>query len=71
MDLSGLSKVKFKVPESKRLTAVVKNLTDGEEKFVVARVSYEDKGLWYYGRYDYERAWEVAEEIGGIVLEEL
>lgn len=49
----------------------IHNVTDGEEKYVVARYSEETNDLWYWGRYsDRERAIEVAEEVGGLVLED-
>lgn len=55
---------------TKKMQTEVVNVTDGEERFVVAR-RCEDGRLWYWGRYfDPERAQEVAEEIGGIVLED-
>jgi len=57
--------------KSKTMRVMVHNVTDGEEKFVVARYSEEDNSLWYWGRYpDKEKAFKVAEEIGGLVLEE-
>lgn len=69
MNLSGLSKILFKESKDVFMKVKVNNVTEGEEKFVVARVS--DGELWYYGRYEEERAREVAEEIGGIVVEEI
>jgi len=69
MNLSGLSKIQFKESKDVFMKVKVNNVTEGEEKFVVARVS--DGELWYYGRYEEERAKEVAEEIGGIVVEEI
>ena len=69
MNLSGLSKIQFKESKDVFMKVKVNNVTEGEEKFIVARVS-EGK-LWYYGRYEEERAREVAEEIGGIVVEEI
>lgn len=69
MNLSGLSKIQFKESKDVYMKVKVKNVTEGEEKFVVARVSEGE--LWYYGRYEEERAREVAGEIGGIVLEEI
>ena len=52
----------------KDMTVQVKNITEGKEKYVVARLVSGE--LWYYGRYDTEqRAKEVAEEFeNGIVL---
>ena len=51
------------------MKATVKNVTEGEEPFVVARVS--EGMLWYYGRYsNIERAYEVAEEVGGVILKD-
>ena len=56
---------------NRRMKIVVNNVTDGEEKYVVARYCVEDNQLWYYGRYeDPDRAHDVAEEIGGLVLED-
>ena len=69
MNLSGLSKIQFKESKDVYMKVKVNNVTEGEEKFVVARVS--DGELWYYGRYEEEKAREVAEEIGGIVVEEI
>lgn len=69
MNLSGLSKIQFKESKDVFMKVKVNNVTEGEEKFIVARVS--DGELWYYGRYEEERAREVAEEIGGIVVEEI
>ena len=69
MNLNGLSKIQFKESKNVYMKVKVNNVTEGEEKFVVARVS--DGELWYYGRYEEERAREVAEEIGGIVVEEI
>jgi ribonucleotide reductase alpha subunit len=69
MNLSGLSKIQFKESKDVFMKVKVNNVTEGEEKFVVARVSEGE--LWYYGRYEEERAKEVAEEIGGIVVEEI
>lgn len=69
MNLSGLSKIQFKKSKDVFMKVKVNNVTEGEEKFIVARVS--DGELWYYGRYEEERAKEVAEEIGGIVVEEI
>ena len=69
MNLSGLSKIQFKESKDVFMKVKVNNVTEGEEKFVVARVSEGE--LWYYGRYEEEKAREVAEEIGGIVVEEI
>ncbi len=69
MNLIGLSKIQFKESKDVFMKVKVNNVTEGEEKFVVARVSEGE--LWYYGRYEEERAKEVAEEIGGIVVEEI
>jgi len=69
MNLNGLSKIQFKESKDVFMKVKVNNVTEGEEKFIVARVS--DGELWYYGRYEEERAKEVAEEIGGIVVEEI
>lgn len=70
MDLSGLSKIKFKETKDMTMKVKVKNVTAGEEPYVVGR--FVDDEFWYWGRFDTEqRAKEVAEEIGGIVLEEL
>lgn len=69
MNLSGLSKIQFKESKDVFMKVKVNNVTEGEEKFVVARVSEGE--LWYYGRYEEERAKEVAEEIGGIVVEDI
>jgi len=69
LDLSGLKDIKFKEPKDVKMTALVKNVTEGSERFVVAKVDNTD--LWYWGRWDdYDRAKEVAEEVGGIVLED-
>ena len=49
------------------MKATVKNVTEGKEPFVVARVS--EGLLWYYGRYPtIERAYEVVMEVGGVIL---
>ena len=69
MNLSGLSKIQFKESKDVFMKVKVNNVTEGEEKFVVARVSEGE--LWYYGRYEEEKAREVAEKIGGIVVEEI
>lgn len=69
MNLSGLSKIQFKESKDVYMKVKVNNVTEGEEKFVVARVSEGE--LWYYGRYEEEKAREVAEEISGIVVEEI
>lgn len=69
MNLSGLSKIPFKESKDVYMKVKVNNVTEGEEKFVVARVS--DGKLWYYGRYPEQRAVEVAKEIEGIVLEDI
>ena len=69
MNLSGLSKIQFKESKDVYMKVKVNNVTEGEEKFVVARVSEGE--LWYYGRHEEEKAREVAEEIGGIVVEEI
>ena len=69
MNLSGLSKIQFKESKDVFMKVKVNNVTEGEEKFIVARVSEGE--LWYYGRYEEEKAREVAEEIGGIVVEEI
>ena len=37
-----------------------------EGKIIVAR--YVDGEMWFYGTYDKDRAYEVADEIGGIVM---
>ena len=56
---------------NRKMKVTVHNVTDGEEKFVVARYSEEDNSLWYWGRYpDKEKAIKAAEEIGGLVLED-
>lgn len=56
---------------NRKMKVVVNNVTDGEAKYVVARYCIEDSQLWYWGRYaDPDKAHEVAEEIGGIVLED-
>lgn len=53
--------------DEKKMIAVVKNVTPGTRKFVVARVS-EGK-LWYWGRWDdYDDALSVAKDIDGVVL---
>jgi len=55
----------------KKMRITIHNVEDGEGKFVVARYSKETNSLWYWGRYlDEEKAIKVAEEIGGLVLEE-
>lgn len=70
MNLSGLSKIQFKESKDVYMKVKVNNVTEGEEKFVVARVSGGE--LWYWGRFDTEqKAKEVAGEICGIVLEEI
>lgn len=68
MNLSGLSKIQFKGSKDVYMKVKVNNVTEGEEKFVVARIS--DGELWYWGRYNEEKAKEVAKEIEGVVLEE-
>ena len=51
----------------KEMTVKVKNVTEGKEKFVVARLDHNE--LWYWGRWDKEEdANRVAEEIDGLVL---
>ena len=67
MNLSGLSKIPFKESKDVYMKVKVNNVTEGEEKFVVARVLEGE--LWYYGRYPEQRAVEVAKEIEGVVLE--
>ena len=54
--------------KSKEMNVKVENVSDGKDKFVVARL-VEGK-LWYYGRYETEnRAKEVSEEFeNGLVL---
>lgn len=69
MNLSGLSKIQFKESKDVYMKVKVNNVTEGEEKFVVARVS--DGEFWYWGRYNEEKAKEVAKEIEGVVLEEI
>lgn len=69
MNLNGLSKIQFKESKDVYMKVKVNNVTEGEEKFVVARVS--DGELWYWGRYNEEKAKEVAKEIEGVVLEEI
>lgn len=69
MNLEGLRNCEFKKPKDVKMTALVRNVTEGSERFVVAKV--DDTDLWYWGRWDdYGRAKEVAEEVGGIVLED-
>ena len=52
----------------KDMTVQVKNITEGKEKYVVARLVSGE--LWYYGRYETEnRAKEVSEDFdNGLVL---
>lgn len=53
----------------KEMKVKVKNVTAGEAKYVVARLSGNQ--LWYYGRYKfYSDACEVADEVDGIVVED-
>ncbi len=53
--------------KSKDMLVQVKNITEGKEKYVVARLVSGE--LWYYGRYPKEKADEVASEFeNGIVL---
>lgn len=53
--------------KSKDMLVQVKNITEGKEKYVVARLVSGE--LWYYGRYPKEKADEVANEFeNGIVL---
>lgn len=53
--------------DEKKMIAVVKNVTPGNRKFVVARVSEGE--LWYWGRWDdYDDALSVAKDIDGVVL---
>lgn len=56
---------------NRKLKVKVNNLSDGEEKFVVARYSEDDGELWYWGRYPTEeKAKKVAIAVGGLVLED-
>lgn len=67
LDLSGLKDIPFKEPKDVEATVVVKNVTDGEEPYLVGR--FVDGMIWYWGRFDtFEKAKEVADEIGGMVL---
>lgn len=53
--------------KNKEMLVRVKNVTEGEEKYVVARLVSGE--LWYYGRYPKEKANQVASEFeNGIVL---
>lgn len=53
--------------KNKEMLVRVKNVTEGEEKYVVARLVSGE--LWYYGRYPKEKADQVASEFeNGIVL---
>lgn len=53
--------------KSKDMLVQVNNITEGKEKYVVARLVSGE--LWYYGRYPKEKANEVANEFeNGIVL---
>ena len=57
---------------NKKMQVEVNNVTDGEEKYVVARFDEHSKKLWYFGRYETEeRAKEVALIENGIVLEDI
>lgn len=70
MNLNGLDKIKFKEPKSVTMKVKVNNVDEGEEPYVVGR--FFDGEIWYWGRYDTEQmAKKVAEEIGGLVLEEV
>ena len=54
----------------KPMKVIVKNVTPGDEPYVVAR--YSGNELWYYGRWKhYKDALVVAEEVDGIVVEEM
>ena len=56
---------------NRKLKVTVNNLSDGEEKFVVARYCEEDGQLWYWGRYPTEeKAKKAAMAVGGLVLED-
>lgn len=67
MNLNGLDKIKFKEPKDVIAEVTVKNVTDGEEPFLVGR--FVEGMIWYWGRYDtFDQAKEAADEIGGMVL---
>jgi len=55
----------------KEMMVKIQNVTEGPEKYVVARYG-EDNKLWYYGRWEhYSDACEVADEINGIVVKDV
>lgn len=67
LNLSGLKDIPFKESKDIEATVVVKNVTDGEEPYLVGR--FVDGMIWYWGRFDtYEKAKRCADEIGGMVL---
>ncbi len=50
------------------LQTSVNNVPVEHDKYVVARA--ESGELWYWGSYDdYERAWSVANQMNGVILE--
>lgn len=67
MNFDGLKNVNLKEPKDVEATVIVKNVTDGEEPYLVGR--FVEGMIWYWGRFDtFEKAKEVADEIGGMVL---
>lgn len=56
----------------KSMIVEVQNVTDGEEKWVVARFNKEDGKFWYWGRWKKEEdAKKVADELGGVVFKDV
>ncbi len=47
----------------------VKNVPDYAKKGDIIVARHSNGEFWFYGKYEPERAAEVAEEIGGIVIE--
>ena len=67
MNLEGLRSIKFKEPKDVVAKVVVKNVTEGDEPYLVGR--FVDGDIWYWGRFDtFEEAKRCADEIGGMVL---
>ena len=51
----------------KIMSVKVKNVTEGSQKYVVARLDHNE--LWYWGRWETQKEAErVAEEVDGIVV---
>ena len=66
-NFENLKNVKFKEPKDVTAEVTVKNVTDGEEPFLVGR--FVEGDIWYWGRFDtFEDAKRCADEIGGMVF---